>query len=301
MEDHRLRSYCLIVETRSFSKAAQAKHMTQSAMSRLVKSLEDELGVTLLHRKGKAVVPTGEGRLLYDHSKKILDEYGRLEQSVSSAAASAKSALRLGASRTPAVHLLPQLLYDFSKAHPQIRIDLSICRTASVLRDLRDGKIDIGIVESAVTDGRFAVVPLADDELILIAPENHPLARRKGIPLAELVAEPLILPESGSAEREQVDACFRGAGIDIRRLRTRMALGSPELIVHMVRAGLGIALVSKWAAFSAVKEGSVKVLRSPLKNLQRTFAIVSDAAATPPPAAVLFREFLGSHKLFIPF
>jgi DNA-binding transcriptional LysR family regulator len=78
MEDHRLKSYCLVVETKSFSRAARAKHMTQSAMSRLVKNLEDELGTTLLHRKGKAVVPT-PGKAFYEHAKKILEGYTKME------------------------------------------------------------------------------------------------------------------------------------------------------------------------------------------------------------------------------
>lgn len=107
MEDHRLRSYCLVVETKSFSRAAQAKHMTQSAMSRLVKSLEDELGVKLLHRKGKVALPTAEGRLFYEHARNILENYARMEQDISAATNTAKGALRLGASRTrPSIFFL---------------------------------------------------------------------------------------------------------------------------------------------------------------------------------------------------
>ena len=82
MEDHRLKSYCLVVENESFSRAAHARHMTQSAMSRLIKSLEQDLGVTLLHRKGKAVLPTPEGKLFYEQARTILEDYARMERDI---------------------------------------------------------------------------------------------------------------------------------------------------------------------------------------------------------------------------
>jgi DNA-binding transcriptional LysR family regulator len=301
MEDHRLKSYCLVVETKSFSRAAQAKHMTQSAMSRLIKGLEDDLGVTLLHRKGKAVVPTPEGRLFYEHAQKILADYSLMEQSIGLAATASKSVLRLGASRTPAIHLLPQVIYDFSKAHPGIKLDLSVCKTTNVLRDLRDGKIDIGIVEGNTGDHAFPAEAIAEDEVVVIAPENHPLTKKKNIALRDLAAESFILPDRGSGTRELIDDFFRDAGIDPRHIKARMTLGSPELIVQMVQAGLGIAFASKWSLFTAVKEGTVKVLRVSGKKMKRHFYLISSDKGTMSAIAVTFKEFMQKHSFFIPF
>ena len=301
MEDHRLKSYCLVVETRSFSRAAQAKHMTQSAMSRLVKSLEDELGVTLLHRKGKTIVPTAEGRLFYEHAQKILAEYSLMEQSIGLATRASKSVLHLGASRTPAVHLLPQVIYDFSKAYPGIKLDLSVCKTASVLRDLQDGKIDIGIIEGAIIDPTFSADAIAEDEVVIIAPENHPLAKKKNISLRDLAAESFILPDRGSGTRELIDDFFRDAGFDPRHVRSGMTLGSPELIVQMVQAGLGIAFASKWSVFAAVKDNTVRLLTMPGKKIKRHFYLASSGKGTLSATAIAFREFIKKHNFFIPF
>jgi DNA-binding transcriptional LysR family regulator len=300
MEDHRLKSYCLVVETKSFSRAAQAKHMTQSAMSRLVKSLEEELGVTLLLRKGRTVAPTPEGRLFYEHARKILEDYAKLEQDISAATRQAKGALRLGASRTPAVHLLPQVIYDFSKAHPAVRIDLSVDKTAKVLQDLRDGKIDIGIVEGNVGDSTFFAEVIAEDEIVLIAPENHPLTRKKTAIPQDLVAEPFLLPDQGSGTRELVDAYLREAGIDAKKIKVRMTIGSPELIIQMVRAGLGLAFASKWAVFAGVKEGTVKIVKMPGQKLTRNLFLLR-IEGEPAPAAREFRQFMKQYRFFIPF
>ncbi len=301
MEDHRLKSYCLVVETKSFSRAAQAKHMTQSAMSRLIKSLEGELGVTLLHRKGKAALPTSEGRLFYEHAKKILEEYTRMEQDIGMAAHTARNTLRLGASKTPAVHFLPQVMYEFSKAHPGMRIDLSVCETATVVRDLRDGRIDVGIIEGTVGDPAFTADSIAEDEIVVIASENHPLTKKKNVTLEELIAEPFILPDRESGMRELIAAYFRDAGIDEKHIKVRMVLGSPDIIVQMVRAGLGIAFASKWAAFTEVKEGTVKLLRIPGKKMKRHFYLIGIERGAVSTAVGTFRDFIKAHSFFIPF
>ncbi len=301
MEDHRLKSYCLVVETKSFSRAAQAKHMTQSAMSRLVKSLEDELGVTLLHRKGKVAVPTPEGRLFYEHARKILEGYTRMEQDLGFATRAAKDVLRLGTSRTPAIHLLPEAVYEFAKTHPEIRIDLSVRGAASVLRDLRDNKIDVGIVEGTVVDGSFSAEIIAEDEIVLIAPENHPLTKKKDITIQDLIAEPFILPEQGSGTRALVDAFFREARLDAKNIKVRMTLGSPEFVVQMVQAGMGIAFASKWSIFTAVTEGTVKLLRVPARKMKQHIYLINTDRETVSPFVGIFSEFIKGHSFFIPF
>src|SRR4030066_1512877 len=104
MEDHRLKAFCLVIEMKSFSKAAEAKFMTQSAMSHLIKNLEDEMGVKLLNRSGKTVTPTPAGRLLYDHAKKILDDYKVMENGIYNLVKKVKGLLYIGATTTVATY-----------------------------------------------------------------------------------------------------------------------------------------------------------------------------------------------------
>ncbi len=303
MEDHRLKSYCLVVETKSFSRAAQAKHMTQSAMSRLVKNLENELGVKLLHREGKAAEPTAEGRLFYEQARRILEEYEKIERDLAAATGRAKASLRLGASTIPALYLLPQVIYDFSKAHPGVRIDLSMSGTVNVLRDLQDGRIEIGIIDGNATGHAVSGDAIAEDELVIIAPEDHHLAKKKTLTFQDLATEPFILPDRDSASWDLVNDFFHEAGITARKLNVRMTFDSPELIVQMVQAGLGIAFVSKWSVFKAVKEGTVKRLRVTGKKMKRHFYLIGTESNGVPASntAVAFRQFIKQYRFFVPF
>jgi DNA-binding transcriptional LysR family regulator len=224
-----------------------------------------------------------------------------MEQNVNVAAHTARSTLRLGASRTPAVHLLPQVMYEFSKAYPRIRIDLSVCETAALVRNLRDCRIDVGIIEGPIRDQTFTADAIAEDEIVVIASENHPLTKKRNVTVEELTSEPFILPDQGSGTRELIDAYLREAGIDAKRIKVRMTIGSPDIIVQMVRAGLGIAFASKWSVFTAVREGTVKLLRIPGMKMKRHFYLIGIESGTVSTAAGTFRQFMKAHRFFVPF
>jgi DNA-binding transcriptional LysR family regulator len=303
MEDHRLKSYCLVVETRSFSRAAQAKHMTQSAMSRLVKNLENEMGVKLLHREGKVVVPTPEGRLFYEQAKKILEEYAKIRRDLAMTSGEVKTTLRLGASAIAALYLCPQVIYDFSKAHPGVRIDLSVAGSEHILRDVHDGRIDLGIIEGNAAGYRVSAEAVAEDEIVIIAPEDHHLAKKKTLTAQDLASEWFILPHRDSALWGFVNDYVRDAGINAKKLKVRMTVGSPELIVQMVQAGLGIGVASKWSVFTAVKEGTVKLLRTTGTGINRRhiYLVGADGSGGTSKTADAFRDFIKQYPFFIPF
>jgi LysR family transcriptional regulator, transcriptional activator of the cysJI operon len=301
MEDHRLKSFCLVVETKSFSRAARAKRVTQSAMSHLIKNLEDELGVQLLRREGRDVTPTPTGRILYEHAKKILEGYARMGHDLSTSLRAIRGSLCVGASRTPASHLLPQVLYNFTKDHPDIEIDLVVSNTDSIVQGLRDERIDIGIVEGNISDNKIFAEAIAEDEVVIIAPEDHVLTKKKSITAQDLALQTFILPESGSGTRELIDDFFRNMGMDEKMIKVRMTLDSPELIVQMVQAGLGVAFASKWSVFTAVKEGMVIPLKLPNKKMKRNFCLISVDREPELVSAKMFKEFIKQYRFFVPF
>jgi DNA-binding transcriptional LysR family regulator len=301
MEDNRLRAFCLVVEMKSFSKAAEASFVTQSAMSHLIKNLEDELGGKLLNRSGKAVTPTSAGKTLYAYARKILEDYKAMENDIYNIVKKIKGPLYLGASMTAAKFLLPQVFYDFIKSYQEVRINLSVSSTEKVIIELHQGKIDVGIVEGPVKDKKVISMEIARDEIVLIAPEDNPLAKKKAITPQDLMCQPHILPEAGSGTREFIDEFLYLLRIDPQDMNVIMTLGDPELQVQLVQSGLGVSFVSKWAVFKALKEGTVKMLKMPGKKLYRKVYLLSLDKEPSTMAAKTFLEFVKEYRFFIPF
>ena len=301
MEDHRLKAFCLVVELKSFSKAAEAKFMTQSAMSHLIKNLEDELGVKLLNRHSKTVTPTPAGRLFYDHAKKILERYKKMENDVYNIVSKIKGLLHIGASTTAAAYLLPQVFYGFSKTYPEVTIELAVSNTEKIINDIYEGRIDMGIVEGNIKNTSAFLEEIADDEIVIIASDDNPLTKKKLVAPHDLISQPFIMPETGSGTREVIDDFLYAAGINHEDLKVTMTAGSPELIVQMVQSGMGISFVSKWSVFRAIKDGSIKVLNISGKKLRRKFYLISLENEPSTIAARTFKEFVKGYRFFVPF
>lgn len=301
MEDHRLKAFCLIVEMKSFSKAAEAKFMTQSAMSHLIKNLEDEIGVRLLNRSGKNIIPTPAGRLFYDHAKRILEQYRTMENSIYTLVNTIKGTLCVGASATVASYLLPQVFYSFSKSYPEVQIELSVSNTEKTIDNLHEGKIDIGIVEGKIRNSNVFSDEIAEDDIVIITSNDNPLTKKKVVTPHDLVSQPFIMPETGSGIREFIDDFLNAANIDTKSIKVSMTLGNPELIVQMVQSGIGISFVSKWSVFKAIKDDSTKLLNISDKKLKRKFYLVSTEKVPSTMVAKTFWEFVRNYRFFMPF
>ncbi|MEW6003217.1 MAG: selenium metabolism-associated LysR family transcriptional regulator [Nitrospirota bacterium] len=301
MEDHRLRAFCLVVEMKSFSKAAEAKFMTQSAMSHLIKSLEDDLGVKLLIRETKTVTTTPAGRLFYDYAKQILELYKKMENDVYSLVHKVKGPLYIGASPTVAAYLLPQVLYSFSKSYPEVRVEVSVSQTDSTVEYLYEGLIDLGIVEGNIRNSKIHLEEIAEDEIVLIASEDNRLTKEDTLRSEDLISQPFIMPAVGSGTRELVDDFLNVMKINPKDIKISMTLGNPELIVQMVQSGMGISFVSKWSVFEVIRDGSIKILNVSNKKLFRKFFLISLDKEPPTLSVRTFREFIRRYRFFIPF
>jgi LysR family transcriptional regulator, transcriptional activator of the cysJI operon len=301
VEDSRLKAFCLVVEMKSFSRAAEGILITQSAMSHLIKNLEDEIGVKLLNRSGKTVTPTPAGRLFYDNAKRILDQYKTMESSIHTLVNTIKGTLCIGASTTVASYLLPQVFYGFSRGYPDVRIDLTVSRTERIINYLYEGRIEAAIVEGNIKDSSVLSYEVAEDDIVIITSNDNPLTRRKVVTPHDLLSQPFIMPEPGSGIREFIDDLLRNLKIDPKEIRVLMTLGSTELIVQLVQSGMGISFVSKWSVFKALKDESVKLLNISNKKFKRKFYLVGMEKGPSTLVGKTFCDFLKRFKFFIPF
>jgi DNA-binding transcriptional LysR family regulator len=279
MEDHKLKVFCTVAETKSFSKASEIIHLTQPAVSLQIQALEELYETKLFDRSSSTVSLTPSGEILYRYAKEILSLYATAEKNIGELTGLVKGSISIGASTTIGNHLLPSVLADFRKTHPKIKIHLFVGNTKRILEFLNAGNIDIGLVEGDVTRQKLLVEKLIADELVVIVSALHPWAKKKDISIYDLPKEPFILREEGSGTRQIIEKYFNKHGISSHDIKAPMMLGSTAAIKEVVESGIGISIVSRWAARKESKYGSLKLLSIKEEKMLRDFSLISQKGA----------------------
>ncbi|MBC6463121.1 LysR family transcriptional regulator [Actinomadura sp. HBU206391] len=236
MKLHQITALVAIADTGSFTNAARALSVGQSAISHAIAGLEAELGVPLMWRDRGGVQFTDAGRRVLDHARSIvveLDQIGRIRQALHPASA---SSIRIGTSQSFAVRLLPPLMTYFKSRFPEVKITLREGPDGRIAELLRTGEIDIGVVMLPKRD--LLTVPLLRDEMYALLPTAHRLGSGGRIRIRQLDGEPLIMPVGG-VEAMIVDA-LRAKGIEPRITHRIRDLNT---VFAMVAAGLGTTVI----------------------------------------------------------
>jgi LysR family transcriptional regulator, low CO2-responsive transcriptional regulator len=255
-----LRSFLAVAESGGYSRAARALHMSQPAVSTHVKELEKSLGSPLLEKIGGKVRLTPSGVAAADEAREVLDGVRRLRESATRSENEIGGTLAVGASTTPGNYILPALLGRFERAHPGVRTRLVVGNSAHVLSRLLKNEVDLGAVGIRPVTTDFVAEPLEDDEIVIFVPNDHPLARGKGVVApADVARFRFLMRESDSATRRLSDGWFA-------RHKVRpavMELGCPETLKRSVAAGLGVGVLSKHAVTTSGGESGFKILDVP--------------------------------------
>jgi DNA-binding transcriptional LysR family regulator len=295
MEDHKLRVFCAVADTKSFSKASELIHLTQPAVSLQVQAMEELYETRLFDRSGNTINLTPAGEILYRRAKEILALYAEAQKNISEITGAIKGSLSIGASTTIGNYLLPMIISAFKKKVPRVNISLLVSNTKIITEKLNAGEIDIALVEGDVSKQRFAVDTLISDELVLIMSPAHPWAERRNIPATDLIKEPFILREEGSGTRQIILRHLEDHGIKLDNLKITLVLGSTEAIKSAVEEGIGVSIVSVWAARSAIKYGVLKAMTFKDIKFNRNFSIISPKRNYNTHTA---KEFLGFLKVY---
>ncbi len=269
MNLHHLRVFFTVAERGSFTRAALALHISQPAVSKAVRELEQQLDLPLVERgsaaKGGAVQGGGvhlteSGQALFEHARGIFALEGAAIEEVRARVGRKRGLLTVGASTTVAGYWLPPYIARFLERHDSAQLRLQVGNTQAISRALVNCEIDVALVEGPVQDPRIEAVRWRDDELSLVASGTAALARRRVPGVAELAAQTWILRESGSGTREVAERILAALGVVPRRT---VELGSNESIAQAVAAGAGVALVPLRVVRELRMLGTVKTLRSP--------------------------------------
>lgn len=244
MADRRLKIFSAVARLLSFTKAAEALHMTQPAVTFQIRQLEEQFNTRLFDRTHNRINLTEAGERVYHYATRIFDLYDEMENSVSELTGEISGVLTIGASTTIAEYMLPALLGDFKRNYPDVGLRLRVTNTDGIVSMVENNLIDLGIVEGPVNNKNLAVELCRNDRLVLIVPPDHPLAGEKSIPPARILEYPYISREEGSGTREVIGEYLRGNGIEEDGLNVIMELGSPEAIKGAVEGGIGITIMS---------------------------------------------------------
>ncbi|HSP00357.1 MAG TPA: LysR substrate-binding domain-containing protein [Thioalkalivibrio sp.] len=244
MADRRLQVFYTVARLLSFTKAADALHMTQPAVTFQVRQLEEYFNTRLFDRTHNRVSLTEAGRNVYEYAERIFELYSEMENSVRELTGDVSGALTLGASSTIAEYMLPALLGDFKQKYPEINIRLKVSNTEGIVSMVENNIIDLGVVEAPVANRNLLVEVCRLDQLVLVVPPNHPLAGQSTATLEQILPHPFICREEGSGTREVIVDYVSSQGVDKKALGVCLELGSPEAIKGAVEAGMGLSILS---------------------------------------------------------
>lgn len=289
-----LRAFVSVVEHQSFSGAAKALGLSQPAVTMQVQSLESETGVTLLDRRYRRAEPTEAGRALLPFAERILTEIETARFQLEHLSDRVTGRLEIAASTTPGDYVIPSFLGSFLAANPEVGVSLRVFDSATVVEAVGSGEVNVGMTGARVEDGpRVKFEAMGADELVMICLPTGPLASRKGLVTSDIVDESFIMRREGSGTRLVTEDALRAGGVDPSDLRVMAELGTSEAIVRAVEGGLGIGVVSRWAADKALRLGTVAEVGIAGFPIERPFfAVLPRASMTR--AAEAFVEHLRS-------
>jgi len=253
MDIRRLEVFCKVVELKSFTKAAESLLLAQPTVSEHMRTLEDMLGEKLVDRLGREVLPTPAGKIFYQYARNIIRLREEAIQSLERFKGNLSGHLVLGASTIPGNYVLPKFIGEFKSRYPAIRITLRIGDTASVMDEVLEGNLEVGVVGSRSNDRRLVSEELFSDELVLAVPPDHPWAARSSINLDDLATEPFILRERGSGTRTAMTRFLEENGFDVSKLSVVAEMGSTEAVRQGIKARIGISILSLQALTEDIK------------------------------------------------
>jgi len=254
MQLESLKMFCDVVETGSFSRAAQINHVTQSAVSQQIRALENRYEQKLLSRSARQVTPTPAGERLFHGCKEILARFAEVEQEIREQGTQIAGTTSVSTIYSVGLHELQSIQKSLLKAHPKVNMRLSYRRSDQVYDDVILGAAEIGIVAYPQPRAGVDILPFRDDRLAVVSAPNHPFASKAKVSMAALAGVPLIAFDREAPTRKAIDRLFRERGLELNPV---MEMDNVETVKRAVEMGLGVAVLPAATVQHEVAEGTL--------------------------------------------
>lgn len=271
LELKHLRLVQAIADEGGVTAAAEQLKLSQSALSHQLADIEDKLEVRLFQRVKRRLRLTAAGRLVYEHAQHLLPEMLELERLLRQQDGLAKQRMRVATECFAIYHWLPKLMPRLSANYPQLELRLAVQEAKYPIEALLKGKLELALVSSKVEHPALVVEPLFEDEWCVLVPATHPLQRRKYLRPAELAKYPLYCHEASPQDAARFQRVLSAEKVVISDIQT---VPLTEVLVELVSAGLGLGLISKWAAQPYLKSKKLRCLGFTRQGLKETWSAV---------------------------
>jgi LysR family transcriptional regulator for metE and metH len=270
LEVRHLRLVSAVAELGSLTRAGDRLHLTQSALSHQLRDIESRLGAALFLRVGKRLVLTPAGERLLATARDVLDRLERTEQDIHQMGKARAGMLRLTTECYTCYHWLPPLLVRYRKRFPQVEVRIDIAATGRPLDMLLTGKLDLAIMSSPVRDRRLVSRPVFDDELVIVAARDHRFAKQTHVRLSDLRDETLYVYPPKEESRVLQEVLVPSGHVPARVEEVMLT----ESIAELVKAGLGVSVLARWAVQPLVDAGSIVSRPLTARGLRREWRAV---------------------------
>ena len=285
-----------VAEEGGVSRGAERLCVSQPAVSKQVRELEAALGLKLFDRLPRGVRLTQAGEVLAGHARRLFAVEADAERAIAELKGLSRGSLRVGASLTIGVYLLPEILGAYRKLHPGIDLELEIANTQVIQQKLRENALDVALTEGFVETSEpknelddLEAEIFHRDELVAVVPPGHRLLSEEVVTAAQFCAEPFLMRETGSGTREVVERALAQVKVVVH---PTMSLGSTEAIKRAVTAGLGVAIISRLALCTELATGLLQVVALSNLRIERPLHIVRLRGKSESHAARAFFKLL---------
>lgn len=293
MDFNQIEAFANVVKYRSFSKAADASFLTQPTISAHIRSLEKELGMTLLNRKSNNVTPTMQGKIFYRYAISMINTRSKAIYSLQNLTSDLSGVIEIQTSSIPGQYLVPKLISAFAKEHPMVKFYIDQSDSSQVFDNLSNQKGDMGFTGNKNASHLTSELMLKEP-VVLIAPDKGKFAKVEGnsVKIRDFIDQPFIWREEGSATRKEFEKALGEKGFSVKSMKVVARMNSMEAIKQVVASGLGIAILSKMATEHIVDGCGIRCFDIEDFKDEREFYFVYNKTITLSPSAEIFKDFI---------
>ncbi|HVZ60490.1 MAG TPA: LysR family transcriptional regulator [Terriglobales bacterium] len=286
MDFDQLETFLEVVKHLSFSRAAEKRFRTQPAISAQIRGIEEEVGAKLLDRTGGKVSVTAAGKVFHRYAEDAIEARRAVITAMQEMQHIPRGEIVVGANEGTCLYVLPEVFAEFKRQYPGVGVNIDRMESAKVLESVVANSVDFGVVALPVNDKRLTVVQIHKDELVIIVPPDHALAKSKKVGFADIAPYPLLVPETGRT-RDAIEQLFHE--LDIKP-NISMELDSSELLKRFVEAKVGVGFIARSNVRDDVRSGVLAALTIADASIRRDVALVFRKDKALSRAALAFIE-----------